>query len=156
MEDLVPTEDEIEWVVKRLRNQRSRGPSWMWAEHLKGWLVEARKEEAAEAKAEATDVGASLLGGVGGGWRMEEKREKAAANMTNWEEVVALVRADFGEGMMAEEAMVQAVVLIPKGKEGYCGIILVEVMWKVVAEILNRRLTDSITYHVFLHGFWAG
>ena len=29
-------------------------------------------------------------------------------------------------------------------------------MWKVVAEILNRRLTASITFHDFLHGFWAG
>ena len=29
-------------------------------------------------------------------------------------------------------------------------------MWKVVAEILNRRLTASITFHNFLHGFWAG
>ena len=29
-------------------------------------------------------------------------------------------------------------------------------MWKVVAEILNFRLTASITFHNFLHGFWAG
>ena len=31
-----------------------------------------------------------------------------------------------------------------------------EVTWKVVAEILNRRLTAYITYHNFLHGFQAG
>ena len=47
-------------------------------------------------------------------------------------------------------------VLIPKGKKDYRGIGLVEVMWKVVAAILNRRLTASITYHDFLHGLWAG
>ena len=29
-------------------------------------------------------------------------------------------------------------------------------MWKVVVAILNRRLTASITFHDFLHGFWAG
>ena len=29
-------------------------------------------------------------------------------------------------------------------------------MWKLVAAILNRRLTASITYHNFLHGFRAG
>ena len=29
-------------------------------------------------------------------------------------------------------------------------------MWKVVAAILNLRLTASITFHNFLHGFWAG
>ena len=31
-----------------------------------------------------------------------------------------------------------------------------EVTWKVVAAILNRRFTASITYHDFLHGFRAG
>ena len=31
-----------------------------------------------------------------------------------------------------------------------------EVMWKVLAAILNRRFTASITYHNFLHGFRAG
>ena len=46
-------------------------------------------------------------------------------------------------------------VLIPKGKKEYRSIGLVEVMWKVVAAILNRRLTSSITFHNFLHGFRA-
>ena len=76
--------------------------------------------------------------------------------MTNWERVVALVRADFGEGRMAEEATWQAAVLIPKGKGYYRGIGLVEMVRKVVATILNRRLTASIVYHDFLHGFQAG
>ena len=40
-----------------------------------------------------------------------------------------------------------------QGKKEYCGISLVEVMWKVVAEILNLRLTSSTTFHDFLHGF---
>ena len=47
-------------------------------------------------------------------------------------------------------------VLIPKRTGGYRGIVLVEVMWKVVAVILNRRLTSSITFHDVLHGFRAG
>ena len=47
-------------------------------------------------------------------------------------------------------------VLIPKGKKDYRGIGLVGVMWKVVAEILNCRLTASITFHNFLHRFWEG
>ena len=69
---------------------------------------------------------------------------------------MALARANFGEGMLAEEAMWQIVVLIPKGKGDYHGIGLVDVMWKVVADILNQRLTASITYHDFLHRLWAG
>ena len=44
----------------------------------------------------------------------------------------------------------------PQGKKDYRGIGLMEVIWKVVAEILNRRLTASITFHNFLHIFWAG
>ena len=47
-------------------------------------------------------------------------------------------------------------VLIPKGKKDYRYIGLVEVMWKVVAVILNCWLTASIPFHDFLHGFWAG
>ena len=47
-------------------------------------------------------------------------------------------------------------VLIPKGEKDYRVIGLVEVMWKVVAEILNLRLTASITFHDFIHGFRAG
>ena len=48
------------------------------------------------------------------------------------------------------------VVLIPKGKGDYCRIGLVEVVWKVVVEILNHRITASITYHNSLHRSRAG
>ena len=47
-------------------------------------------------------------------------------------------------------------VLIPNGEEDYHVIILMEVVWKVVAEILNCRLTAYITYHEFLHGLQEG
>ena len=52
--------------------------------------------------------------------------------------------------------MWQARVMTPMGKMNYCGIGLVELMWKIVAEILNFRITASITFHDFLHGFRAG
>ena len=85
----------------------------------------------------------------------EEKREIETKAMTHREKVVSLVREDFRERQLAEEAIWQVVVLIPKGKGEYRGIGLVEVVWKVVAAILNRRLAASITYHNFIHGFWA-
>ena len=44
VEDLVPTEDDIEWAVRRLRKHRSRGTLGMRSEHLKGWMSESRKE----------------------------------------------------------------------------------------------------------------
>ena len=61
---------------------------------------------------------------------------------------MALVGASFREGRLAEEAMLQEVVLIPKEKGYYCSIGLVEVVWKVFMAILNRRLTASIAYIV--------
>ena len=47
-------------------------------------------------------------------------------------------------------------VLIPKGKREYRGGGLVEVTWKVVAVILNLRLTTGITFNNALHGFREG
>ena len=70
--------------------------------------------------------------------------------------MVELVQTAFRDGDLAEEATWQAIVLIPKGKRDYQGIVLVVVMWKVVAVILNRRFTSSTTFHDVLHGFWAG
>ena len=84
------------------------------------------------------------------------RRTKKKAGEENWAWVVDLVQTAFREGDMEDESTWQAVVLIPKGKGEYRGIGLVEVMWKVVAVILNRRFTSSITFHDVLHGFWAG
>ena len=39
----------------------------MRVEHLKGWLAEARKEEAATAKLTAAEGELSVIGGPGGG-----------------------------------------------------------------------------------------
>ena len=47
-------------------------------------------------------------------------------------------------------------VLSSKEERDYRVIGLVEVMWKVVAEILNHRLTSTITFHNFFHGFRVG
>ena len=67
-----------------------------------------------------------------------------------------IIQTAFWDGELAEEVTWQAVVLIPKGRGDYRGTGLVEVMWKVVAVILNRRLTSSIAFHDVLHGFRAG
>ena len=36
------------------------------------------------------------------------------------------------------------------------GIVLVKVLWKAIASLLNRRITAAISLHDMLHGFWAG
>ena len=43
IDDSVPTEDEVEEAVKKLRRNRSGGPSGIRAEHVKGWLAAARR-----------------------------------------------------------------------------------------------------------------
>ena len=64
MEYLVPTKDEIDWLVRQLHNNFSRVPSGMRAEHHKGWLAEDRKEEYTAVKAAEGAVAA--IGGPGG------------------------------------------------------------------------------------------
>ena len=138
VEDGVPYEGEIDWAVKRLHNNRAGGASRMRAEDLKEWLATARRGE----KGETAD-------------KEGRGREGTREGAENWARVVELVQMAFKDGYLAEEATWQVVVLIPKGKKDYQGIGLVEVMWKVVAAILNRRFTSSITYHDALHGFRA-
>ena len=117
----------------------------MRAEDLKVWLAAARRGD----KERET---ATKDGGGGGERDHGERRTEAEEN---WERVVELVQTAFRNGDLAEEATWQAVVLIPKGKGEYRGIGLVELMWKVVAVILNFRFTSSITFHDVLHGFRA-
>ena len=62
--DLVPTEDEIEDAVKKLRRNRLGGPSGMRAEHLKGWLASSNRGKQAvekgEEKTEGEDEGGEI------------------------------------------------------------------------------------------------
>ena len=116
----------------------------MRAEDLKGWLAAARRDEK-EREARIKD----------GGDREGDQATQTEAE-GHWGRVVEIIQKAFREGELAEEFTWQAVVLIPKGKGDYRGIGLVEVMCKVVAVILNRRLTSSITFHDVLHGFRAG
>eukprot|EP00978_Attheya_sp_CCMP212_P010592 scaffold25751_cov57-Attheya_sp.AAC.5 len=47
-------------------------------------------------------------------------------------------------------------ILLPKGGGDYRGIGLVEVVWKLIARIINARLKVTIDFHDTLHGFRAG
>ena len=51
VDDSVPGEREIEWVVKHLRNNQSGGASRMRAEHIKKWLAAAWRAEKEESTA---------------------------------------------------------------------------------------------------------
>ena len=69
-----------------------------------------------------------------------------------WGEVVELTQTAFREGKLAKEVTWQAMVMITKGKGEFRGIVLVEVVWKLLTLILHRRLA-AIKLHDVLHGF---
>ena len=123
----------------------------MRVEHLKRWLEAAQKSEKEKAEKEVTTTERAGLTENGSTSATQSETEA-----DNWTMVVDLVQSEFWEGKLVEEAMLQAVVLIPKGGMDYRVIGLVEVMCKVVAAILNRRLTASIAFHYLLHSLRAG
>ena len=85
VDDSVPTEDEIEEVVKKLRRNRSGWTSGMQDEHLKGWLAASKRGKQAAEKG-------------------EEKSEGDEEGEEHWENLVDLVQTSFWEGKMTEEA----------------------------------------------------
>ena len=77
------------------------------------------------------------------------------SDATTWMNVVTIVQAALHEGDLTKECTWQIVVLIPKENGDFRGIGLIEVLWKAVARLLNRRLTEAIAYHNALHRFQA-
>ena len=73
VEDGVPAEEEIEWAVKRLQNNRAGGPSRMRAEDMKGWFAAARRGE------KERDAATKDGGGEKGEIRKDDK-----AGAENW------------------------------------------------------------------------
>ena len=73
---MVPMEDEIEDAVKNLRRNRSRGPSGMQVEHLKGWLAASNRGKMAAEK-------------------VEEKTEEEEEGRDLWGKLVELIQTAF-------------------------------------------------------------
>ena len=89
----------------------------------------------------------------------EKGKEKTAAEEEGedlWGKVVEMTQTAFRDGKLAEEAAWQTVVLIPKGRGEFRGIMLVEVTWKLMTVILHHLLTTGIQLHDVLHGFREG
>ena len=47
------------------------------------------------------------------------------------------------------------VISLPKGNSDYRGFGLLEINWKVIKSIINRRIASKVTFHDALHGFGA-
>ena len=101
LDDSVPTEGKIEWVVKRIQNHCSMWPSGVRGDHLKEWLSAARKKEKEEVAAEQenpkevrTMPGPYRKGREG----TEKRRDKTPAEASNWDRVVDIIHTTFREG----------------------------------------------------------
>ena len=129
--DDTPDKEERRVAVAELTNGRSAGVSRMRAEHLKGWLKGARLEE--NPKTGPANVGAG----------------------EDWEALVKLVQAVWDEGTIPTQLGWVVTVLIPKGGGDYCGIGLLEPIWKVIEWVMDKRL-ESIALHDSLHGRRTG
>jgi hypothetical protein len=73
---------------------------------------------------------------------------------TVWAELVSTVQDVFNGKAIPEEFSYEILCLIPKETQGkYCGIALLEVVYKLVSMIIHLRLQAAIEFHPSLHGF---
>ena len=89
-------------------------------------------------------------------WNCATKWEKNP-DPGNWEKVIAIIQTTFRGGEIAALCAFQMVVMIPKGGDTNFRVIgLVEVLWKAISAIINRRLSSSIQFHDIMRRFHAG
>ncbi len=122
--DGLPTDWEIREVVVKLRNNRAAGVTGMKADHLKWWLHDIKREEAGDGEEEAE---------------------------SHWRIFVSLIQAVWECGTMLTHMSWMVIVLLLKGGGDYCGIGLLDPMWKVVEKIMVAGLS-VIKLHSCLHG----
>ena len=93
----MPEEEDIEWAVKRLRNNHSGGPLRMRAEHIKGWITAARRAKKEDKTAEREKRATSTETG-------DPEDPATHEGADNWTRLVELVQTEFREGELMEEA----------------------------------------------------
>mmetsp|Transcript_5724 Transcript_5724/g.8521 ORF Transcript_5724/g.8521 Transcript_5724/m.8521 type:complete len:1130 (+) Transcript_5724:164-3553(+) len=125
--DTAPTVEEVQEAIGRLNNGKSAGASGVKPEHLKEWMRAANPTE----NGVAPDPAAVVL----------------------WEKLLELIRLAFEEGILPKTFGEGIMVMIPKAEPGqYRPICLLDVVYKVVASIINRRLHSAIKFDDALHG----
>ena len=109
-----PTDSEIREVVAKQQNGHAAGITVMKAEHLKDWLCGVKREEAVDGE-----------DGAGDCWRM----------------FVALIKATWKSATVPTQMSWMVIMLLPKGGGEYCGIGLLDPMWKVVKKIMVDQMS---------------
>jgi len=126
-----PTESEVVESLNTLRNHRAAGATGITAEDLKDWHFNARPEDP------------------------EEIPDPLA--VTIWEKVLEIVKLAFVDGVVPQAFTHGILVLIPKDKPNvFRGIALLEVIYKLISSIINRRIGSKIEFDDAVHGFRKG
>ena len=120
-----PSEEEIMMAIRGMGLNKAPGASGIRVEHLRQWMKGATQP-------------------------------KNPTFVEEWEKILRLVEMAFtGENIPA--AFCNGIlVLIPKDvPDEYRGIALLEVLYKLISSIINRRMANKIPFHDSIHGFRA-
>jgi hypothetical protein len=126
--DNVPTDGEIQEVVKCLCNGRAGGLGGTRAEHLKWWLSNIKEEE----------------------------REEKWGRGNKWRLLVQLIGTIWERGSIPLKMTWMVIVLLPKGRGDYHGIELLEPIWKVVEVLMDKQFLANGFSHpkIEMEGRW--
>ena len=131
--DEPPGEEEIIDALLKLRNFKAAGPSGLRVEDLKSWYHAARGDPRAPSDISFTPDPVAV---------------------DRWEKVLELIRIAFADGDVPSALCNGALVLIPKATPGqFRGIALLEVVYKLISSICNRRIQSAIEFDDAIHGF---
>jgi len=130
IDDGPPTESEVVESLMKLRNHRAAGATRIRAEDLNGWHFDARPEK-------------------------PEEVDPDPLELQLWEKVLEIVRLAFVEGLVLKAFTHGIMVLTPKDKPNeFWGVALLEIIYKLVSSIINRRISLKVTFDDAVHGFW--
>ena len=126
-----PTEEEVVASLFKLKNHKAAGASGITADKVKEWYHAARPTK--------------------------EGVIPDAASVALWEKVMELMQLAFRDGVIPRDFCNGILVLIPKSDPGqYRGIALLEILYKLVSSIINRRIGSKIEFDDAIHGFRPG
>ena len=91
-------------------------------------------------------------------WMSGATRAKDQIHVGEWAMIIKLIKMAFTGENIPLAFFIEILVLLPKGNGDYRGIALLEVIYKLISSIINRRLTKTLTnrFHDAIHGFRSG
>ena len=74
-------------------------------------------------------------------------------DVTHWLKLVDIVQVSFHNGQISKEVTHQSVVLMAKSSRHLCVIVLMEVISKMVAVIIDNQLGKDLEFHDVMRSF---